>query len=386
MVTQGQNLWCRKGHFMVQNLVVGCGLSGAIIANKIANELNEEVLIIDSKNHIAGTCYDYKDENGITVHQYGPHIFRTSSKEIWDFLSRYAKWRPFMHRVLGVIDGIEVPIPFNLDSLYKVFSPNLAAKLEDKLIQNFGFNKKVPILELRKTNDEDLHFLAEYIYEKVFLGYTLKQWGFTPEQLDPSVTGSVPVYISRDCRYFQEKYQGIPEDGYTAMFEKMLNHPLITVQLNTKFEDIRSDIEYDRLFYTGAIEEFFDYKHGALPYRSLNIQFKTYNEELFQNAPVVNYPENYDFTRITEYKYFLNEQSDKTVLSFEYPEDFELGKNDRIYPILNPKNQAIYDMYLQDAKKLPNVYFLGRLGAYRYYDMNRTIAGAFDTFNEIKGK
>lgn len=369
----------------VKNLVVGCGLSGIVIANRIANELHQEVLVVDSKDHIGGTCYDYKDENGITVHKYGPHIFRTNSKEIWDYLSQYTEWYPFMHHVLGVIDGIEVPIPFNLNSLYRVFSPNLASKLEDKLIKHFGFNKKVPILELRKTEDNDLHFLAEFVYEKVFLGYTLKQWNFTPEQLDPSVTGSVPVYISRDDRYFQEKYQGIPELGYTKMFEKMLDNPLITVQLNTKFKDICDSIEYERLFYTGAIEEFFNYKYGKLPYRSLDIKFKTYKVEKFQNAPVVNYPENYDFTRIAEYKYFLNEKSNNTVLSLEYPEDFEDGKNDRIYPILNPQNQAIYNQYLSDAVKLPNVYFLGRLGAYRYYDMNRTIAGAFETFNEIKG-
>lgn len=368
----------------VKNLVVGCGLSGIVIANRIANELHQEVTVIDSKDHIGGTCYDYKDENGITIHKYGPHIFRTNSKEIWDYLSRYTEWYPFMHHVLGVIDGIEVPIPFNLNSLYRVFSPNLASRLEDKLIKNFGFNKKIPILQLRKTSDEDLHFLAEYIYQKVFLEYTLKQWNFTPEQLDPSVTGSVPVYISRDDRYFQEKYQGIPEAGYTKMFERMLDHPLIAVKLNTKFEDIQQDIEYERLFYTGAIEEFFNYKYGELPYRSLNLKFKTYNEEKFQNAPVVNYPENYDFTRIAEYKYFLNEKSDKTVLSFEYPEDFEQGKNDRIYPILNPQNQAIYNKYSSEAEKLTNVIFLGRLGAYRYYDMNRTIAGAFDTFNKIK--
>ena len=367
----------------IQNLVVGCGLSGAVIANKIAHELREEVLIIDSKSHIGGTCYDYKDANGITVHMYGPHIFRTSNKEIWDFLSRYTKWRPFMHNVLGLIDGIEVPIPFNLDSLYRVFPPRLAGRLEDKLIAHFGFNKKVPILELRKTDDDDLHFLAEYIYEKVFLGYTLKQWNFRPEQLDGSVTGSVPVYISRDSRYFQEKYQGIPEDGYTAMFEKMLDHPLITVQLNTPFDSIKDKIKYERLFYTGPIEEFFSYRFGKLPYRSLDIQFVTYDMEKYQNAPVVNYPENYDFTRIAEYKYFLNEKSDKTVLSLEYPEDFQLGKNDRIYPILNPENQAIYDQYLAEAQKLPNVHFLGRLGAYRYYDMNRTIAGAFESFKEI---
>ena len=368
----------------VQNLVVGCGLSGIVIANRIAKELNQKVLIIDSKNHIGGTCYDYKDASGITVHQYGPHIFRTNSKEIWDYLSQYTEWYPFMHRVLGIIDGVGIPIPFNLNSLYQVFSFQLAQKLELKLIDKFGFNKKVPILELRKTEDKDLNFLAEYIYEKVFLGYTLKQWNLTPEQLDPSVTGSVPIYISRDNRYFQEKYQGIPKAGYTKMFEQMLNHPNITMRLSTSYKDIQDSIEYDRLFYTGAIEEFFEYRYGKLPYRSLNIKFEKYRQERFQNAPVVNYPENYDFTRIAEYKYFLNEKSDETILSFEYPEEFEQGKNDRIYPILNSENQEKYNKYLADAQKLGNVYFLGRLGAYRYYDMNRTIANAFELFNKIK--
>lgn len=371
----------------VQNLVVGCGLSGATIARKIAEELNESVLVIDTKEHIAGTCYDYKDtDTGITVHKYGPHIFRTNSKEIWTFLSRFTDWRPFMHNVLGVIDGIEVPIPFNINSLHKVFPRQMAERLESKLIDAFGYNKKIPILELRKAEDKELNFLAEYIYQKVFLGYTVKQWNFTPEQLDPSVTGQVPVYISRDSRYFQEKYQGIPKQGYTKLFENMLNHPNITIKLNTSFAAIKGNIEYDRLFYTGAIEEFFDYKYGKLPYRSLDIKIETYDEERFQKAPVVNYPENYDFTRISEYKYFLNEKSPKTVLSFEYPEDFEPGQNDRIYPIINSENLEIYNRYATEAQSLKNTWFLGRLGAYRYYDMNKTIANALDIFAEIKGK
>ncbi len=369
-----------------KNLIVGCGLSGAVMANKLATQLNETVLVVDKKDHIAGTCYDFKNEYGITVHKYGPHIFRTNSKEIWQFLSQYTQWYPFMHKVLGVVDGIEIPIPFNLNSLHKVFPEQMANALENKLIQTFGFNKKIPILQLRRTDDKDLQFLAEYIYAKVFLGYTLKQWDYTPEQLDPSVTGSVPVYISRDDRYFQEKYQAIPRQGYTRMFENMLKHPNIEVRLNTDFADVKNDIAYERLIYTGPIEEFFGYKYGKLPYRSLDIKIETFNTEKFQNAAVVNYPENYDFTRIAEYKYFLNEKSDKTTLSFEYPENFEIGKNDRIYPILNPENQAIYDRYAAEGAKLPNTYFIGRLGAYRYYDMNRTIANAFETFNTIKNK
>lgn len=369
-----------------KNIVVGCGLAGAVMANKLADELNETVLVVDRKNHLAGTCYDYKNEYGITVHKYGPHIFRTNSKEIWQFLSQYTQWHPFMHKVLGVVDGIEIPIPFNLNSLHKVFPIQLANRLENKLIQVFGFNRKVPILELRRTEDKDLQLLAEYIYTKVFLGYTLKQWDCTPEQLDPSVTGSVPVYISRDDRYFQEKYQAIPRLGYTKMFENMLAHPRIEVKLETDFLNIKQEVAWERLIYTGPIEEFFCYKYGKLPYRSLKIKIETVDTDKFQNAPVVNYPENYDFTRSTEYKYFLNEKSDKTTLSFEYPENFEEGKNDRIYPILNEANQAIYNRYAADAQKMPNTYFIGRLGAYRYYDMSRTIANAFETFNIIKNK
>lgn len=365
------------------NLIVGCGLSGAVMANKIANELDEKVVIIDRKDHIAGTCYDYKDiDTGIIVHKYGPHIFRTNNKEVWDFLSQYTEWMPFMHSVLGIVDGNEVPVPFNLNSLHIVFPEQLANKLENKLIEKFGYNVKVKILELLQTDDKDLKLLADFIYEKIFKEYTVKQWGFKPEELDPSVTGSVPVFIGRDNRYFQEKYQGVPLKGYTKMFENMLSHKNIEIRLNTDYKNINKK-QFDRIFYTGAIEEFFEYKFGKLPYRSLDIKITTYDIDKFQNAPVVNYPNNYDFTRIAEYKYFLKENSNKTVLSFEYPEEFEIGKNERIYPILNDSNIALYNKYLQEAILLENTYFLGRLGAYKYYDMNRTILGAFEVFEDI---
>lgn len=369
-----------------KNLVVGGGLSGAVIANKLANELGETVLVIDRKKHIAGTCYDYKNEYGITVHQYGPHIFHTNSKEIWEFLSQYTEWRPFVHQVLGRVDGKEIPIPFNLNSLRKVFPPSVADVLEEKLIHTFGLNTKIPILQLRRTQDPDLHRLAEYIYAKVFLGYTLKQWGCSPEQLDPSVTGSVPVRISREDGYFQDAYQAIPRLGYTQMIENMLRHPKIEVRLKTRFAEVQKQVAYERLIYTGPIEEFFNYKYGKLPYRSLDIKINTLDTEKFQNAPVVNYPGDEAFTRITEYKYFLDEKSPKTTVSVEYPTNFEEGKNDRMYPILNEANQAVYNRYAAVAKTMPNTYFIGRLGAYRYYDMNRTIANALETFNLIKNK
>lgn len=368
----------------VKNLVVGCGLSGIVLAERIASQKHEEVLIIDRRDHIGGNVFDYRDEKtGITVHKYGPHVFHTNSKQVWDYLSQFTDWHRFMYRVRAVIDGIEVNIPFNLDSLHKVFPASLANKLETKLIEKFGFNKKVPILELRKSNDADLEFLAEYVYQKVFLGYTVKQWGVKPEDLDPSVSGRVPVYVSRDDRYFQDKYQAIPADGYTKMVENILNNPLIRVELNTDFKDIKNDIEYDRLFFSGAIDEFFDYKFGALPYRSLDIVFKTHDTEYLQSGPQINFPENYDYTRSVEYKYYLDEKSNKTVVSYEYSCPHVDGKNERYYPIPDAENQDLYNKYASAAQELKNVWFIGRLGDYKYYNMDQTVLRALELFAEI---
>lgn len=369
----------------VKNLVVGCGLSGVVLAERLATERNEDVLIIDRRNHIGGNIYDYKDaETNITVHKYGPHVFHTNDKAVWDYLSRFTDWHRFMYRVKAVMDGIEVNIPFNLDSLHKVFPHKMAEKLEEKLINKFGFNKKVPILELRKAQDADLEFLADYVYQKVFLGYTVKQWGVKPEDLDASVSGRVPVYISRDSRYFQDKYQGIPANGYTAMIEKMLQNPLIKVELNTDFKDIANNIEFDRLFFSGAIDEYFNYELGHLPYRSLDIVFKTHGCEYLQSGPQINFPENYDYTRSVEYKYYLDEKSDKTVVSYEYSCPYEEGKNERYYPIPDSKNQELYNRYTAEAEKLKNVYFIGRLGDYKYYNMDQTVARVLTLFEEVK--
>lgn len=368
----------------VKNLIVGCGLSGIVLAERLASQKHEEVLIIDRRNHIGGNIFDYKDkETGITVHQYGPHVFHTNSKEVWDYLSRFTEWHRFMYRVKAVMDGIEVNIPFNLDSLHKVFPKSLADKLEVKLIEKFGFNKKVPILELRQSNDKDLEFLAEYVYQKVFLGYTVKQWGVKPEDLDASVSGRVPVYISRDERYFQDKYQAIPQDGYTAMVKNILNNPLIKVELNTDFNQIRGEIEYDRLFFSGAIDEYFNYEFGRLPYRSLDIVFKTHNREYLQSGPQMNYPENYDYTRSVEYKYYLDEKADKTIVSYEYSCPYEEGKNERYYPIPDKANQDLYNRYIEKAKALKNVWFVGRLGDYKYYNMDQTVKRALELFKEV---
>lgn len=370
-------------------LIVGIGISGIVLANKIATKLNEEVLIIDKKDHVGGNCYDYKDkETGIYVHKYGTHIFHTDSKEIWNYLSQFTKWYPYQHKVIGLIDGQEVPIPFNLNSIEKIFPKQISNKLINKLISTFGFNIKVPILELKKQNDKDLKFLADFIYEKVFLNYTLKQWENKPEELDASVSSRVPVYISRDNRYFQNKYQGIPLEGYTNMFNKILDNKLIKFQLNTNYKDfiIKNDIKkFKKIFYTGPIDEYFNYEFGKLPYRSLKFDFLTFNNDYFQSNSVINYPNNYNWTRIGEYKYLLNQQNtnNKTIVSYEYPKKYEEGINDRYYPIIQNKNIELYNKYLKKAKQLDNVYFLGRLGDYKYYDMDKAIQRVLDIFQII---
>lgn len=353
-------------------LIVGCGPSGSCLANRLAGS-NSKVLIIDQKDHVGGNCYDYFDSNGIDIHQYGTHIFHTENQDVWNFLSRFTQWYPYQHEVKALIDGQLVPIPFNFNSIEQLFPQKMAHSLIEALLNEFPFNKKVPILKLRESKNKDLQFLAEYVYEKVFLHYTVKQWGVKPEDLAPLVTGRVPVFVGRDNRYFQAKYQGIPLHGYTAMFEKMLNHPNIEVRLNTPFDKSMLK-DFDHCFFTGAIDEFFDYQYGELPYRSLKFDFLTFDRPYFQSKSVVNYPCNYDFTRIGEYKYFLGTQSDSTVVSYEYPEPFVLGKNERYYPIINEENKALYAKYLALADKLENVTFLGRLGDYKYYDMDQAVA------------
>ena len=365
-----------------KNLVIGAGFSGATIANLIATKLNEEVVVIDKKEHIAGNCYDYRDKNGIMIHKYGSHIFHTQSEKLWQFLKQFTDFNTYMHKVVGYLDGIETHIPFNFNTLYDVFPRTLAERLEKKLLDKFQINTKVPILEFQKQDDEDLKFLANYVYEKIFLHYTTKQWGVSPEDVDGAVTARVPVYLSKDNRYFQDKYQGIPLDGYTKVVEKMLNHKNIKVKLNIDFKDFDTT-KFDRIFYTGPIDEYFNYEFGQLPYRSVNFKFETYDKEYYQSNACVNYPCNYDFTRIHEYKYYLDDRSDNTVIAKEYSEFFELGKNERYYPIPKDENTELYNKYLKKAKSLDNVFFLGRLGDYKYYDMDKAILRAIEIFEEI---
>lgn len=371
------------------NIIVGAGFSGATIANLIADKLNEKVIIIDKKDHIAGNSYDYRDENGIMIHKYGSHIFHTNNEKVWEFLKNFTDFNTYMHSVVGILDGIEAQIPFNFHTLYQVFPVTMAKRMETKLLDAFPYNTKVPILEFQKQDDDDLKYLANYVYEKIFLNYTTKQWGVSPKDVDGAVTARVPVYLSLDDRYFQDKYQGIPLEGYSAVVEKMLAHKNIEVILNTDFETFKKqnsnilDNENTRIFYTGSIDEFFNYKYGQLPYRSVHFKMETYEQEFYQSHACINYPNNYDFTRIHEYKHYLNDKSDKTVIAKEYSEFFELGKNERYYPIASPENAALYEKYLNEAKELNNVYFLGRLGDYKYYNMDLAIARAIELFESL---
>lgn len=362
-------------------LIVGAGISGATLAN-LCSEKADKVTVIDSSDHIAGNCFDYRDGNGIMIHRYGSHIMHTSDRKVWEFLNRFSGFNTYMHRVVAIIEGNEIPIPFNFNSIRMAFPKELADRIEHKLLQNYKYGTKIPIKDFMAQDDPDLIFLAEYIYENVFVHYTEKQWGSSSSSLDGAVTARVPVYLSRDDRYFQNTYQGIPLEGYTEMIRKMLDKPNIEVKLNTSFKDFDAS-GYDLIFYTGPIDELMGYSLGPLPYRSVHFELETYNKEHYQSGAAVNYPNNYDFTRIHEYKYYLDDKSDKTVIAKEYSEDFVPGKNERYYPVPSDANRELYARYLEIAsEKYPNMRFLGRLGDYQYYDMDKAVARAFQVFEE----
>lgn len=364
--------------------IVGAGISGCVLAERIANVLNKTVLIIDARDHIGGNCYDFLDDSGIYIHKYGPHVFHTDKEDIWEYLSQFTDWQVYFHKVLATVDGIEIPVPFNFNSLYRVFPPELAKKLEVRLLQKYPYNTKLAILELRKSKDLLLKFLADYIYEKIFLKYTIKQWHLDPNEIDESITARIPVYLSRDDGYFQDKYQAIPNKGYTEIFKKMLNNDKIEVRLSTDYFDIKDNIEYDKLIYTGKIDEFFDFKFGELPYRSLDFKFENYDVEYYQKTAQHNFPNNFDFTRITEFKHFLIKKTDKTAIVKEYPRNHTRGENEAYYPIINKDNLELYQKYIDEANKLDNVYFIGRLAEYMYYNMDQTYQSALKLFEKIK--
>ena len=363
-----------------QILIIGAGITGAVCARLLA-ECGHKITVLEKRAHIGGNCYDYKDENGIFIHKYGPHIFRTDNETLWAFLSRFTAWHNYYHKVEAYVEGKYLPVPFNLNSLYKAFGDK-APGIEAKLLKCFTYGQKVPVFELMKQTDRDIQTLGQFIYDKIFKNYTLKQWGIGLEELSPQVAAQVPVIITKQDGYFTEKYQAIPLNGYTKLFENILAHPNITVKLNTAFKH-GEEHSFDTVIYTGQIDEFFGYKYGALPYRSLTFKTETLPCEGFkQNTAVLNYP--YDYTRITEYKHFLSVRMDKTVLVYEYPLAYKQDENEPYYPIPTAGNEQLYKKYLAEAEKLTNFHFAGRLGAYKYYNMANAALDALALAEKIK--
>ncbi len=374
---------------MMDVIVVGAGFAGATIANLLASK-GDRVLVIDQREHIGGNAYDY-DSEGILVHKYGPHIFHTNSKEVFDYLSNFTDWYKYEHKVLGHIKGKLVPIPFNFKSI-DVCLPDKADRLKELLKRDYGEGKKVPIMDLLKSDDEDIHYLADYIYENVFKYYTMKQWNMKVEDLDSAVSARVPVNTSYDDRYFNDEYQYMPKDGYSALISRMLDSDNIEIRLNTSAKDI---LELDdgkiyfegkqfegMVYYTGALDALFDYNLGELPYRSLDLILEKLNGT-FQDAATENYPGPKEkFTRITEYKHFMvDEIKDYTYIHTEYP--FPYRRNSEVgnvpyYPIFTKDNQALYEEYVKQANKYPNLKLIGRLAEYKYYNMDAIVLKALE--------
>lgn len=379
-------------------IVVGSGFAGAIIAERVASQLGKRVLIVEQRDHIAGNMFDYADRHDVLIHKYGPHIFRTSSPRVLDYLSQFTEWHPYEHRVLAEVNDQLVPVPFNLTSLEKLL-PEKAEELKGLLLSEYGMDVKVPVSVLRKHADARIRELGEFIFANIYLNYTTKQWGDKPENLDfETITQRVPVHISYGDRYFQEGHQALPKNGYTEMFRKMLDHPNIEIRLNTKANDLlaidaRSGLVkfegqpfHGTLVYTGAIDELFGYCHGEMPYRSLRFDIQTYTDrDYFQPTGTVNYPNRHAYTRISEYKHMMAAKPKATSVMIEYPQEYDRhtpGKDIPYYPIPKDANEVAYKRYTDLADKVPNLILAGRLAEYRYYDMNNIINRALDVFEQ----
>ncbi len=356
-------------------LIVGAGFAGSVLAERLATERNERVLLIDRRSHIGGNAYDRYDEEGLLIHQYGPHIFHTNSKQIFDYLSRFTEWRFYEHRVLAEVDGMLVPIPINLDTVNKLHGLNLTSEQ----LQDWFAERAEKIGEIRTSEDVVVSAVGRELYEKFFRGYTRKQWGLDPSELDKSVTSRVPTRTNRDDRYFTDEFQFMPKHGYTRMFEKMVAHPNIHVMTQTEFDDVKNIVPHRRVIYCGPIDEYFNFQFGKLPYRSLRFEHVTLDKAWHQPVGVVNYPQTNDYTRVTEYKHLTGQEHVKTALTYEYPS----AEGDPYYPIPKAENQELFKKYERLALATPDVWFVGRLATYRYYNMDQIVGQALATFRRI---
>ena len=355
-------------------LVVGAGFAGSVMAERLAAGAGKRVLLIDRRPHVGGNAFDHLDEAGILIHRYGPHIFHTNSQEIVDYLSRFTAWRPYEHRVLADIDGQLVPMPINRTTLNALYDLALASDAE---AEAFLAARAEPLETIRTSADVVIAKVGRELYETFFQGYTRKQWGIDPSELDKSVTARVPTRTNADDRYFTDSFQAMPAAGYTAMFEKMLDHPRIDVMLGVEFAAVREQVTFDKLVFTGPIDEYFDHCYGKLPYRSLEFRHETHDREQFQPVGTVNYPaESVPYTRISEYKHLTGQTAAKTSITYEYPR----AEGDPYYPIPRPENQALFKRYEALALGVPDVLFVGRLATYRYYNMDQVVGQALAVY------
>ena len=380
---------------MYDCIIVGAGIAGATVARKLAEEKDKKVLVLERRNHIGGNCYDKPDDYGILIHEYGPHIFHTGEEGVREFLSRFTEWYDFGHEVVAKVGDRLIPVPFNLNTLHMVYDQEKADRLEKKLIEEYGLDSRVPIMKLRESTDADVREIADYVYKNIFLYYTMKQWGQTPEEISPEVTGRVPVVISYDNRYFKDKYQSVPLHGFTPMFEAMLDHPNIEVRTGVDCSDAlefadgkiyfeKSEFTGD-LVYTGALDELFDCRFGRLPYRSLDFKFEHFDEDSFQDHSVVNYTVSEDFTRITEFKFLTGqEDTNGTTIVREYPFAYTGAEGEiPYYAILNDANNALYEKYRKLTSEFGKFHLLGRLAEYKYYNIDAMCRKAMDLAEEI---
>lgn len=361
---------------MFDYLIVGAGFAGSTLAERLACGMGKRVLLVDKRMHIGGNAYDCYDEAGVLIHKYGPHIFHTNSKQVFDYLSRFTKWRQYQHHVLASVDGMLVPMPINVDTINALYG----LKLSSMEMEGFLASVAEPREQIKTSEDVVVSRVGKELYEKFFKNYTRKQWGLDPSELDASVTARVPTRTNRDTRYFTDQYQAMPLHGFTRMFENMLSHENITIMLNVDYKEIKDQIPYKQMIYTGPIDEFFEFRFGPLPYRSLQFQFETHDKEVFQSGPVINYPNDYAYTRCTEFKYLTGQVHPKTTVVYEYSQ----AEGDPYYPVPRPENAELYRQYQSiAASETPNVVFAGRLGTYKYYNMDQVVAQALTLYSKV---
>ena len=355
-------------------IIVGAGFAGCVLAERITSQVDQKVLIIEQRNHIGGNTFDYYDENSILTQKYGPHILHTNDSRVWEYLSQFTEWNGYVHRVLANVNDIDIPLPINLETMEALHSRSYTSEE----LENYFNDNKIDITKPQNSRDVILSQVGEELYDLFFKNYTKKQWGVYPEQLSAQVTKRLPVRLNRDSRYFADKHQGLPRNGFTCMFDKMLDNENIHILLNTNYKDVLDSIEFEKLIFTGPIDDYFDCKFGKLPYRSLDFKFETHDLVQYQNAGVVNYPNDHDYTRITEFKYLYEQSNPKTRICFEYPKD----EGDPYYPIPRAENEILYKKYKDEAEKLENTYFIGRLAQYKYMNMDQVVAIALDVFDK----